>query len=134
MLKESVLGYEQHRLQPLRAPRRELFTDTELHAVDEAVALVRDRSAGVVSDLSHRDAAWRLVDLGDDIPFVAAHLAPDQRRSSPAIRSRAERIAAEYRSARADTREGAAGPSATAAAFSTTPRKRSRMTGAVLRD
>jgi len=93
---ESVLGREQHRLRPLRAARRELFTETELGVIGDALALLRDRTGTEASRLSHEEAAWQLVEEGETIPFVAAYLAPDQTRSSPRIRERAAAIARKY--------------------------------------
>lgn len=49
---EHVLGYEQHRLRPLRKANRKLFKDTELKAVGEAVDLLYGRTASEASELS----------------------------------------------------------------------------------
>jgi hypothetical protein len=93
---ERVLGYEQHRLRPLRAARREMFTEVELRAVDDAVALLRGRTGSEASDLSHREPGWRMVEDGEDIPFVTAYLPQEQPPPSERMRARMREFAADY--------------------------------------
>jgi antitoxin SocA-like protein len=94
--KESILGREQHRLRPSRPARREMFAETELQAVTDALALLKDRTATDVSALSHEELGWQLVEEGENIPFVTAYLDPDQTRMSKRIRERAQEIAEQY--------------------------------------
>jgi hypothetical protein len=56
LVTETVLGYQQCRLLPNRPARRDLFTETELQAVTDAIALLKDRTAADVSSLSHEEA------------------------------------------------------------------------------
>lgn len=93
---EVVLGGTQHRLLPKRPARRDIFSETELQAVADAVATLRGRTGTEASDLSHEELGWQLVGEGENIPFVTAYLDPDQGRTSPVTRSRAARIAEEY--------------------------------------
>lgn len=93
---ETVLGRVQHRLRPARPVRRDIFSDTELTAVADAVALLRVRTGTDVSTLSHQEPGWQLVADGDVIPYVTTYLTPDQTRSTPAIRDRAAKIATDY--------------------------------------
>jgi hypothetical protein len=96
LVTESVLGRLQHRLVPKRPARRQLFTETELQTVKEAVAFLRGRTGAEASELSHDELGWQLVNERDTIPFVTAYLAPDQARTSPRIQERAAQIAEEY--------------------------------------
>jgi hypothetical protein len=74
---ESFLGYEQHRLVPIRGADESLFAAEELATVDEVLADLRDLTAKQVSDLSHAEPGWQLVDDGETIPFAAALIAPE---------------------------------------------------------
>jgi hypothetical protein len=96
LVKETVLGREQHRLQPLRHAHREMFTPSEMQAVNDALALLRDRTATDVSALSHAELGWQLAGEGENIPFVTAYLDPDQTRTSKKIHERAQQIAEQY--------------------------------------
>ncbi len=93
---ERVLGYEQHRLRPLRPARREVFTEVELRAVDDALALLRGRTGAEASEMSHREPGWRMVENGEDIPFVTAYLPQEQPPPSEQMRARMRELAAEY--------------------------------------
>jgi hypothetical protein len=77
IVSESFLGYEQHRLVPSRVADTSLFTTGELATVDEVVEDLRDLTAKQVSDLSHAEPGWQLVDDGETIPFAAAFIAPE---------------------------------------------------------
>ena len=90
----EFLGFRIDRLVPLREPDIGRFSATELHHIDDAVAAVRGRTPQEISDLSHRDTAWCMVELGDDIPFAAAYLDADQHTLTPGMRKRAAQIAA----------------------------------------
>lgn len=96
LVSEVVLGRTQHRLRPSRPARREIFTEEELRSVADAVTLLKGRTGTDASALSHLEPGWQLVKEGDTIPFVTAYLAPDQGRTSPAVRAQAARIAEEY--------------------------------------
>lgn len=93
----DALGYVHHELIPLREPRTDLFTAEELRLVDEIIETLRKRSATEVSELSHREAGWQLVDEGDTIPYELAFvLAPSEAQATSTIRAEGERILAEY--------------------------------------
>jgi hypothetical protein len=87
-----------HELIPRREPRTDLFALEELRLVDEVIAALRAMSAVEVSDLSHREAGWQLVDERATIPYELAFvLAPSEAEPTPAIRAEAERISSECR-------------------------------------
>jgi hypothetical protein len=70
--REHFLGYELHRLVPLREADLSVFTDAELETIDQVLADLEDLNGRQVSDLSHEEAGWRLVDEGDVITYEAA--------------------------------------------------------------
>lgn len=96
LVAETVLGRLQHRLVPKRPAKRQMFTETELQTVKEAVAFLKGRTGAEASELSHDEPGWQLVNERDTIPFVTAYLAQDQARTSRRIQERAAQIAEEY--------------------------------------
>jgi hypothetical protein len=65
--------------------------------VDEVIAELSSMNAAQVSDLSHRDAGWQLVDEGETIPYeLAVVLAPEQVERTPVMRAEGRRLLAEY--------------------------------------
>ncbi len=93
----DALGYVHHRLIPQRDPRADVFTADELRLVDEVIETLRAMSATEVSELSHREAGWQLVEEGETIPYELAFvLAPSEAEPTPAIRAEGERILEAY--------------------------------------
>ena len=72
LVAEEFLGYQQHRLVPLRGADLTVFSAEELATIDKVLDDLRGLNARQVSDLSHEEAGWRLVGFGDDIPYEAA--------------------------------------------------------------
>ena len=68
------LGYEQHRLIPSEPVRPILLSSEEIESVDEVIEDLRGLTARQVSDLSHDEEGWRMVEQGQTIPFEAAVL------------------------------------------------------------
>lgn len=91
---EDFLGYQQHRLVPRRAADLSVFSDDELDTIERVLTDLDGLNARQVSDLSHEEAGWRLVDFGEDIPYEAA-LVGARQVSTPTSR-RLEREAAEH--------------------------------------
>lgn len=60
------------------------------------MALLKGRTGAETSVLSQDEPGWQLVGEGETIPFVTAYVAPEQNRSSAAIRARASKIANEH--------------------------------------
>ena len=86
-----------HRIRRNHLPRMSLFSPDEIALVDEVIAMLRDLSAVRVSDLSHREAGWQLVEVGETIPYELAFvLAPDLAEATPAIRKEGRRILEQY--------------------------------------
>jgi len=95
--RSDAFGFVHHCLIPLRQARTELFTEDELHLVNDVVDRLRSSTAVEISELSHRDAAWQLVKEGETIPYELAFVvAPQQAPPTAAVRAEGERIAAAY--------------------------------------
>jgi uncharacterized phage-associated protein len=78
IVREQYLGYTMARLLPLRSADTSLFTDTEMESVEEALRDLEGLTARQVSDLSHEEAGWRLVNAGETIPYEAALVGAQQ--------------------------------------------------------
>ena len=89
----EFLGYEQHRLVPSRSADLSVFSPDELATIDKVLADLEGLNARQVSDLSHDEAGWRLVDFGADIPYEAALVGA--RQVSTPTSQRLEQEAAE---------------------------------------
>lgn len=85
---EVVLGRVQHRLVAQRPARLDLFDEAELASVDEVLDRLGSRSGRQLTDLSHEDPGWLMVDDGDTIPLEAAFIDPDARSRRAAHRAR----------------------------------------------
>ncbi|WP_322759562.1 Panacea domain-containing protein [Frankia sp. Cr2] len=96
LIMERVLGHEQHRLRPTRPARRELFSATELKAVQDAINLLRGHTNTDASERSHREPGWQLVNEGEDIPYVAALLPQSQPQPSARMMDRLRQIGEDY--------------------------------------
>lgn len=70
--REAFLGYEVHRLVPLRPADTSVFSTTELETIDSVLSDLAGLNARQVSDLSHEEAGWQLTDDGQVIPYESA--------------------------------------------------------------
>jgi len=93
--REEFLGYEVHRLVPLRPPDLSVFTAEELATVEKVLADLEGLNARQVTDLSHEEAGWRLVDDGESIPYEAALVGAAQV-STPTSRRLQAQVAESY--------------------------------------
>jgi hypothetical protein len=73
---ETFLGRTIHRLVPLREPDVHLLQDTEIELLDQAIAAMRGRTGRDVSEASHLEPGWEMVDDNETIPYEAAFLRP----------------------------------------------------------
>jgi hypothetical protein len=92
---EDFLGYETHRLIPLRPPDLSVFTDQELSTIDGVLGDLDQLTGRQVSDLSHEEPGWRFADDGETIPYEMAFAAHEQI-STPVSRRLAARVAERY--------------------------------------
>jgi antitoxin SocA-like protein len=69
------LGYVQKRLIPLREPDLSRFSGEEVALIDDVIKGLSGRTASETSEFSHRAVpAWRVAQLGEEIPYPAAFL------------------------------------------------------------
>ncbi|HUZ09403.1 MAG TPA: Panacea domain-containing protein [Acidimicrobiales bacterium] len=90
---DQYFGKPLHRLVPLRAPRVDALSKQELDTVDQVVKALWGKTAGQVSEMSHQELGWIMVDEGEDIPLSTAYL-PRRAVMSEAARRRARELAA----------------------------------------
>ena len=95
IVREDFLGYEQHRLVPLREPDRSVFDGDELRTIDKVIADLESLTAKQVSDLSHEEPGWQLSAEGDTISYETAFIAKRQI-STPTARRLAAEVAKRY--------------------------------------
>jgi uncharacterized phage-associated protein len=90
---EEFLGYQQHRLVPLRPADLSVFSSDEIATIEKVLADLDGLNARQVRDVSRNEAGWRLVEFGDDIPYEAALVGA--RQVSTPTSKRLEREVAE---------------------------------------
>lgn len=64
----------QQRIVALRDPNLRIFDPLEIQLVDEIIKFFWDMSARQVSDYSHEEIGWQIVEIGEDIPYQTAWL------------------------------------------------------------
>jgi len=74
--RQDAFGYEHTDLIPLRHPDLSRFSGEEIRIVDEVIDELLSLTGAQVSDLSHREAGWIMVKVGDTIPYELALVAP----------------------------------------------------------
>jgi hypothetical protein len=94
MRREFYMGYPLDRVVPLREPDISLFSPDEITTVDTVVADLWDNRAVEVSEQSHEEMGWRMVALGETIPYEAAFLAP-AFKVTDSMRAHARKLATE---------------------------------------
>lgn len=89
----TYLGYQQQRLVAKRDARPDALSEDERVIVDQVLAALHGQNARDVSELSHDEIGWQMVDVGDTIPYETAYL----RKAvlTPAVRKHAEALAAQ---------------------------------------
>ena len=92
---EDFLGHVVHRLVPKRSADLSLFSAVELATIDKVIGDLDGLNARQVSDLSHEEAGWRLVEMGEVIPYEAALVGARQVSTSTALRLQRE-VAGQY--------------------------------------
>ena len=90
---DQYFGKPLHRLVPLRGPRADALAQQEMDTVDQVVSALWGRTARHVSEMSHLELGWIMVEEGEDIPLSTAYL-PRRAMMSDAARRRARELAA----------------------------------------
>ena len=70
----DAFEYNHHIFSASRKADLSVFTESERQTVEAVVARISSMSAREVSDLSHEDAGWQMVALGESIPYASAYL------------------------------------------------------------
>jgi uncharacterized phage-associated protein len=95
--RQDAFGYEHTDLIPLRDADLSRFSTDEIRIIDEVVEELLPLNGAQVSDLSHREAGWMMVNVGDSIPYELALVAPpDEIEVTDAIASRASDLIGQY--------------------------------------
>ncbi len=95
MVRDDFLGYEVHRLVPLRPADTSVFSAEELATIHKVIADLEHLTARQVSDLSHEEPWWSLYEEGETVPYHAA-LLPQRQIVTPTARRMAEGVAERY--------------------------------------
>lgn len=80
-------GLVQERVVPLRDPKLDLFTASQIELVNEVIRLLWGKSARDVSRLSH-GKAWEIAADGDGIPYEAVFLSDNPADAFDMARTR----------------------------------------------
>lgn len=70
----DAFGYNHHVFSSPREADLSVFSDAERQTIEEVISEIMHMSARQVSDLSHEDAGWQLVEVGQPIPYATAYL------------------------------------------------------------
>jgi len=89
---DDYFGRPLHRIVPLRGPNLSYFSVDELRIVDQVVTALWGKTAGEVSEMSHQEMGWKMVEEGEDIPLPSAFLAK-KAVATDAIREHAQQLA-----------------------------------------
>jgi hypothetical protein len=76
---DEYFGLALHRLISLRDADESLFEDGELRTVDQVIEALWGKTASEVSNMSHEEKGWQMVEDGEAIPCSAAYLVPTFR-------------------------------------------------------
>ena len=91
--RQDAFGYEHTDLIPLRDANLSRFSADEIRIIDEVVEELLPLNGSQVSDLSHREAGWMMVNVGDTIPYELALVAPPgELEVTAAMASRASEL------------------------------------------
>lgn len=74
----QVIDYKERRPIALKEPDLSLFSGWEIALVDEVMRTFRTPNTDTVSEISHRFAGWRVVEVGDSIPYEAIFISREQ--------------------------------------------------------
>jgi hypothetical protein len=74
--KDDYFSYPLDRLVAKREPAPDLLSEEEQGTLDGVISSLWARTATEVSELSHKEMAWQLVDDGQTIPYEYAYVVP----------------------------------------------------------
>lgn len=70
--------YEQKKYLPRRTPDLSLLSGQELELIDEVLQRYGDKSATMLSEMSHRDTPWKATEDGENIDYELAFYRPEE--------------------------------------------------------
>ena len=91
----DAFGYNHHVFSASRDADLTVFSPAELETIEAVTTEIANMSARQVSDLSHEDTGWQMVELGETIPFASAYLGAETElpeRLRPAIEATAAEL------------------------------------------
>jgi hypothetical protein len=81
-------GRVQERPINLRSANLEMFTSTQIALVDSIIEALRDATAEEVSELSHRMVGYKVVDVGEIIPYETIFVSDEPMSEADIDRAR----------------------------------------------
>lgn len=79
--RSRVIDYDRREFVWLKEPNISMFTADEIDTLNVFIDIIRKQPAGFVSDVTHRDALWKVLENRDPMPVGAAAVIP--RAPSP---------------------------------------------------
>ena len=96
LVNDQYFGRTIHRLVPRREADLSSFNEEQVRIVDQVIDALWGKTAGEVSERSHEEMGWKMVEDGEEIPYSAAYLAP-AFKPNEAVREHAARLVANRR-------------------------------------
>jgi len=90
---DQYFGRPLHRIVPQREQRVGVLSQQELDTVDQVIDALAGKNGTEVSDMSHGELGWIMVEEGEDIPLSTAYL-PSRAVMSEAAKRRSRELAA----------------------------------------
>lgn len=86
-VRTDAFGYNHHVFSAAREADLSIFSESERETIQDVVAELVEMSARQISDLSHEDAGWQMVGVGESIPYSTAYIGtgtevPDRLQST----------------------------------------------------
>ncbi len=89
-VKERSFGNLRQRVtRAARDPDSHLFDGAELAIINEVIERLRPLSAKAVSDMSHEEPGWKLVEMREDVPYWTALISDEPASENVLARARA---------------------------------------------
>lgn len=79
VVETEFFGRRQQRVVPKREARLDKFSGEEIAIVDDVIRQSANYTGSDISELSHRFSAWRVAEIGEEIPYEAALVQTGER-------------------------------------------------------
>ncbi len=77
-VKSKYFTFEQIKYLPIKSPDLTVLNGQELEMIESVLDRYSDKSATEISEMSHRDAPWRIAKDMEDLEYEAAFYRPDE--------------------------------------------------------